>query len=281
MKHFICLITMSVSFMYAIAQDEGTIVKRERLARSQGIFISAGPSFTLGKNIGDYSVGFNIEAGYTKRLNRVVSIGPSLSYLQFNYDADETGFNNIFIGGPYQDESGAPFYLGALIDFKGGNLSLTSLAVNFKVNIVPVMDNSKISVYGFAKPFVSYVNRSRVSGEAIILSNYYDLENPDDWYYELTIPWESDPELGIEVSDKLKAGSEVTGGIFVGPGIEISPAKSVSFYIQASFGYTFPITFVSSKSYSGESLDTLSGEFPMIKEGFPSVNVQAGLSFNF
>ena len=68
---------------FASAQDEGTIVKRERIERSSNIFLGFGPSFTLGKNIGDYSVGFNIEGGYVKRLNRVFSIGPSISYVKF------------------------------------------------------------------------------------------------------------------------------------------------------------------------------------------------------
>ena len=55
-----------------------------------------GASFTLGENIGDYSVGFNIEAGFVKRMNRVFSIGPSISYLSFEYDPEETGgCNNV------------------------------------------------------------------------------------------------------------------------------------------------------------------------------------------
>ena len=75
------------------AQDEGTIVKRERIERSSNIFVSGGPSFTLGKNIGDYSTGFSIDAGYQKRLNRVLSIGPSFSYLSFKYDPEVTNIN--------------------------------------------------------------------------------------------------------------------------------------------------------------------------------------------
>src|SRR5689334_17524032 len=55
------------------AQDEGTIVKRERIERENSLYLLLGPSFTLGKNIGDYSAGFNFELGYTKRINRIFS----------------------------------------------------------------------------------------------------------------------------------------------------------------------------------------------------------------
>src|SRR5688572_5582607 len=99
MKKLICLAGfIFISASTLMAQDEGVIQKRERIDRSQSVFIDFGPSFTLGENIGDYSVGFNVEAGYVKRLNRVLSIGPSLSYLSFKYDPEETGFNNVFIG---------------------------------------------------------------------------------------------------------------------------------------------------------------------------------------
>ena len=71
-----------------LAQDEGAIEKRERIARNKGVFLNLGPSFTLGKNIGDYSTGFNFEAGYLKRVNRVLSVGPSISYMSFKYDPE-------------------------------------------------------------------------------------------------------------------------------------------------------------------------------------------------
>ena len=133
------------------AQDEGTIVKRERIERDKGIYLLLGPSFTLGKNIGDYSVGFNLEAGFTKRLNRILSVGPSLSFVQFDYDptVTEAGNKNTFIGGPFTDNTGT-YYEGLYIDFTGGDISLTSLAVNLKLNAVPIKDNTKFSFYVFA-----------------------------------------------------------------------------------------------------------------------------------
>jgi hypothetical protein len=282
MKKIICLSAWLIVFGFTLhAQDEGAIEKRERIALDKGIYFGLGPSFTLGKNIGDYSTGINFELGFTKRLNRIFSFGPSISYLKFNYDPEKTGLNNIFIGGPYEDAEGFPYYAGAIIDLKGGDLSLVSLAANLKINFVPVKDDSKISLYAFAKPFVTLVTRTAVKGNVEVYYNYDDISNGADWTYLTEFPFEDNNELGLELSDKLDSGSEVTGGIFVGPGIELFPAKKFSIFAQVSFGYTFPLTFVSTKSYEGTNLDDLSDEFPMTKEGFPSVNIQFGGSFNF
>jgi hypothetical protein len=281
MKRLTCLFAFSLLVSALHAQDEGAIEKRERFERDKGVFIGLGPSFTLGKNIGDYSVGFNIEAGFLKRVNRVLSVGPSISYIGFDYDPEKTGFNNAFISEYYQDGLYVAD-IGMIIDFEGGNMSLLSLAYNLKLNFVPVKDNSKISIYGFAKPFLTYASRSAVEGVASIYSNNYD---PDQWYFEGEVPWvANDPnwaEFGIEISDKLKSTNTVSGGIFIGPGIEIMPAKKVSVYAQVAFGYTFPVSFVSTESYEGNTFDVLTEEFPIVSKGFPSVNVQFGASFNF
>lgn len=283
MKRFICLCALVLTVTVAFAQDEGVIEKKERFEREQGIFIGLGPSFTLGKNIGDYSTGFNFEAGYYKRVNRVLSIGPSLSLLQFNYDPEKTGLNNAFIATDLYDAEFDAFYdLGMVIDFTGGDLTLVSLALNLKFNFVPVTDDRKFSVYGFAKPFVSFVSRSEVTGTASIYTMY---ETETEWFLEGEVPWEANnpfwASYDVNISDKLKADTEVTGGIFIGPGVELNPAKKISVFAQAAFGYTFPVTFVSTESYEGNSFDVLTEEFPMVKKGFPSVNIQFGASYNF
>jgi len=276
MRNFICLaFFLLISSFLVSAQDEGTIVKKERIDRSQGFFFGLGPSFTFGDNIGDYSTGFNVEMGYQKRLNRVFSIGPSLSYLSFKYDPEAAdGTTGAFI--QYIDDVEDPYYWeGYTIELTGGDLSLISLALNLKINFVPIKDDSKISVYGFAKPFVTFVSRTEVSGN----SSYLKTADPDgltDWeVINDDIPW------GAEDYPILASDTEFTGGIFIGPGVEFSPAKKVSVFVQAAFGYTFPITFVSTGSYD-ETFDSyFNEEFPMTKEGFPSVNLQVGMSFNF
>jgi hypothetical protein len=281
------------------AQDEGTIVKRERIDRSNNVFLAFGPSLTLGKNIGDYSIGFNIEGGFVKRLNRVFSIGPSLSFVKFNYDPEVTaeGFKNAFVGGPFVDVNGFEYYEGLAFEFEGGDISLFSLALNLKLNLIPVKDNSKISIYGFAKPFVAYSQRTEVTGKTAYSVNYGDISSAEDWNNGVidNFDWTAgNPYVknnyDIDVSEDMAEETKVTGGIFIGPGIEIAPAKNVSGFFQVAIGYTFPISYVSTEAYYGEGsqndLDVLvsSGrieEYPMEEAGFPSLNFQLGVSFNF
>jgi hypothetical protein len=299
-KFYYLSFLLMVSSLLSNAQDEGTIVKRERIDRSKNIFVGFGPSFTLGKNIGDYSTGFNIEAGFVKRINRVFSIGPSLSYVKFKYDPEVTneGFKNAFIGGPYIDNDGFEYYEGLGFEFEGGDISLISLALNLKLNLIPVKDNSKISIYGFAKPFVSYSTRTEVIGKATYAQNYGDISSSQDWndgIVDEDFPWTASSAYvkttyGINVSEDMAEETKVTGGIFIGPGIEIAPAKKVSGFFQVAIGYTFPITFVSTEAFNQEgsqnNLDVLINskrieEYPMEEAGFPSISLQFGLSYNF
>lgn len=302
MKKITCLTGFLLFGAFTImAQDEGVITKRERIDRSKSIFIGLGPSFTLGKNIGDYSVGFNVEAGFQKRLNRVFSIGPSISYLMFNYDPEittEEGGAYVGHGDPnnwsteFQGVPDLTYDYGYVLNLEGGDLSLLSLAVNLKFNFVPIRDNSKISVYGFAKPFITLAMRSDVNGSSTRYAYetfvedqgtgttnddiLYFNQGDDTWYPDgVTSTW------GPDDYEALKSDSEITGGIFVGPGIELFPAKAVSFYVQAAFGYTFPITYVATRSYEPSIDSYFDEEFPMVKKGFPSVNLQFGVSFNF
>lgn len=294
MKKTICLLVAFSAFVISVsAQDEGNITKRDRINLDKGIFLGIGPSFTLGKNIGDYSTGLNVELGYMSRLNRVISVGGSISYMSFKYDPEKTGVNNSFISDETISDGYYDNWLAMYVDFKGGDMNLVSLAANLKFNLVPVMDNSTISVYAFAKPFLTMASRTAVKGTAYLFwvpdydfnGVYSEDEIIDGAYSAVQVPWEAgDPTWeaeGITISDKLNKDSRITGGIFVGPGIEIFPAKNVSFYAQAAFGYTFPVSFVSTKKYEGNSLNSMDEEFPVIEQGFPSVNLQFGISFNF
>lgn len=282
------------------AQDEGTIVKRDRIARDKNIFLGLGPSFTLGKNIGDYSAGFSLELGFTKRVNRIFSVGPSLSFVQFDYDpaVTEVGNKNTFIGGPYLDQSvGAYYYEGLYFDLKGGDISLISLTANLKLNAVPIKDNTKFSFYVFAKPFIAYSMRSEVTGTAYYLTNYGDIEDSDEWAdgIEDVFEWKAGSPYvkqtyDVDVSQDMKEENKVTGGIFIGPGIELFPAKPFTAFFQVAVGYTLPITYVSTEYYNKEGsqndLSTMvtSGDiekYPMLKKGFPSIGVQFGVSYNF
>jgi hypothetical protein len=287
---FFLFITGIVS--QAVAQDEGVITKKARIDRSRGIFFDIGPSWTLGKNIGDYKAGANIEIGYQKRLNRVLSIGPSLSFLQFDYDPKETGLNNAFIGGPFNNGS-TDFYEGVYFELKGGDLTLVSLSMNVKLNFIPVRDNSIVSAYVFAKPFIASATRTEVTGTANFLYNTGDIEDATQWREDFQVDWAAGPAgaplEGYTISNDLKEQTQVTGGIFIGPGLEFFPARKFTGFVQVSIGYTFPVSFVGTETYNDNQYfgDDFEGflekmkKYPVTKEGFPSVNLQLGVSYNF
>jgi len=297
----VCACLFSAGAFSLSAQDEGAIVKRERIDKNKNIFLNIGGSQTLGKNIGDYSTGFIAEVGFLKRLNRVLSIGPSVMYQSFKYDPEVTSVKNgnayIGTGDPndWRTKYAFPalsYDYGYVLDLTGGDLSLTSLAVNVKLNFVPIKDNTVISVYGFVKPFVSVSSRKEVHGsdtrytyETFEDDNntastqddilYYD-QGDDTWYPDgFTSKW------GPESYNALKSETKVTGGVLIGPGIELMPAKSFSFFLQAAFGYTFPVSYVSTQSYDKTVTAYTNEKFPMVNKGFPSVSVQLGASYNF
>jgi hypothetical protein len=310
MKRIVCFGFLLLSTYAVTAQDEGVITKRDRIDRSKGIFIGGGGSFTLGENIGDYSAGFNLEAGFLKRMNRVLSIGPSISYQSFKYDPEVTtaerdafyGRGDIVIKYPsaydtwndkYNVPANSAYDYAYVLTLEGGDLSLISLALNIKFNFIPISDDTKFSIYGFAKPFIAFASRSEVtgSGRRWVWEAYEDKKNTTTESDDILYPDQNDSKWYDDgfvdewtVEDgypALEKESSVTGGIFIGPGIEFIPARPLSIYVQAAFGYTFPVSYVSTQSYDNTIDSYLDDEFPMVKKGFPSINFQVGVSYNF
>lgn len=268
-------IVLFASIICLQAQDEGTIVKRERIERDKGIFVGGGISSASA--LADYSLGINFEAGYSKRINRIISIGGSFSYLTFKYDpkistsskivpTDVNTFPSNFYYDPTSLQDPAFINAGALISVSGADVSLISLAANLKVNFVPIKENTAISVYGFAKPFIA----SAVSSSGSLLLEGVFLNNQNT----LT------KVVGPNTTSSVPFNSEsvITGGIFIGPGIEIFPNKPISFFLQASFGYTFPLDQSSIKSLPKDI--TKWNDVPVKSIGFTSINFAGGVSFN-
>src|SRR5687767_2432679 len=116
------------AFMFVIlaasAQDEGEVVVKKRFERDKTAYFSLGPSIAIGKNLGDYSTGFNVEAGFLKRSNKLISWGPSLSFLYFGYDDSKT--YQYY----YDVDQDAILFLKQ----EGGDVSLLSVGLNVKLN---------------------------------------------------------------------------------------------------------------------------------------------------
>jgi hypothetical protein len=254
---------------FVFAQIESEAVAQGRFKYDKSIYVGGGGSFPFGKNIGDYSVGGNFQFGFLKRLNKVLSIGGGIEFTAYLYDPEKS-YNFID-----SDGTGYNFFFNDAVDaaysvtITGGDLSLVSLSFDTKFYLIPVGDNTKITVYGFARPFLTFATKSEVK-----LS--YE-------YYEDNGGWEfiDDGEWLASDYPALAEETTVSGGIFLGPGIEFLPSKRVSIYAQASFGYTFPIPFVSSGSFE-QNYDGLGDDnFPIVSKGFPSLNIQLGICFNF
>ncbi len=207
-----------------------------------------------------------------------MSIGPNISYLSFKYDSDKT----------------YPYYYDPVDDFAiessltGGDVSLVSVGFNFKLNFVPVGDNTVFSLYGIGNPFVSFVNR----GECVQSGDLYSDDDFDGIYddYSRSVDFEPMDYPALEKESK------VSGGIHLGVGFEINPTKKVSFFGQATFSYTLPISYVATNSYLKDEdryvdangtiyYDAYESfyldDFPIKKNGFTALSFKIGISFNF
>lgn len=276
MKAVVVVLFFLASTFLCHAQDEGTIVKRERIERNKNIFVGGGISLINDSNLKEYSTGFNFEGGFSKRLNRILSVGASVSYLSFAYNTPASS-KDAPVFGKYPDNFYTGFqdfpqqglldaHTGYIVNFNNTNLSFLSLAVDIKVNFVPVKENSVISIYGFAKPFISYSKHSDIT---VSLERYVDLNNTNTWTFDKS------------ASDVVPLDGKVTGGIFIGPGIEINPTKPISFFIQASFGYTLSSDFISTKSYPTRDLKLFDdSNWPGKNTGFSSINISGGILIN-
>lgn len=284
MKRILLPVAFVLVIIGAHAQNEGAAVAMNRFERNNSLFLSVGPAFTLGKNLGDYSNGFSLELGYLKRLNRLLSIGPSVSYINFKYDKDKT---YPF----YYSESEDTFYE---LYFEGGDARLISLGLSFKLNFIPVSDNSKFSFYGIVTPFVCSATKTEATANGF----FYWYNGQSGTYIKTEFP----ENLTSDDVDSFKKKSNVTGGAHLGFGLEFLPAKPVSFFAQATFSYTMPVHFVSSQEYVEkaekdgqywyfesdpdtyyyDTSATLEKEdFPNVKKGFSAVNIRVGVTFNF
>jgi hypothetical protein len=201
-----------------------------------------------------------------------LSWGGSATLIAFPYDPNVTELN-------YFEERGSSDPVEAYsYEFEGGDVFLTSIAFTLKLNFVPVKDDSKISFYGFVKPFITLATRSEITAYETYGYNYGNVNDPNDWNIDPIVL-----EYGPEEYDPFAFSAEFSGGIFIGPGIEINPAKRVTIFAQASFGYTFPIGFISLSSFEPytDSITDPDETWPIVKKGFPSVNIQLGVSYNF
>ena len=289
----------------ALAQEEGPAVARSRFDKPNTINIALGISFTFGQNVGDYNQGYNLEAGFQHRLNKLISVGGFLSQVKFNYDPSKSPTSpqagDLFSGEEpdlqisanssqtYRDLYIVPadytFRHGYQLSFGGGDLSLTSIGGNIRFDLIPYSEKFPLSLYFLARPYLTLANRTEVYGTATryLYQAYVDPEsglvlntNDETWYPDGYIE-----EWGVQGGfNELKAKTNITAGLQVGPGIEIRPSSTVSIFAQTLIGYTLPVSFVSTSSFERSLAGYRDKSFPIVNEGFPSLAIQIGVGFN-
>jgi hypothetical protein len=272
----------SLAFSWCSAQDEGQAVAQARITRSKGLYAAGGPALILGKNLGDYLDGFGMEGGFLKRLNKVLSVGPSLSYLSFKYDAFKT-YPYYW----YRDPSTGTEIVMEYYQ-TGGDIRLISMGCDFKVNFVPVGDHTTVSIFGIARPFFSSVARDDFSARADF---YGDLDGD-----KLFTDKVQSTNFTAKEIEQLASDSKLSGGVNLGFGAELFPSKQMSLFLQASFCYTLPIRYAATESFLSPSFifkdsagvtyydfnkTLLAPDFPIVNKGFSSLNVRAGMIYNF
>jgi hypothetical protein len=279
MKRVLCLALLLTSVLTkSFAQDEGTAVAQARFERDKSVYFGGGVSLPFGDNLGDYSIGLNFEGGFLKRLNKIMSLGGSVSYLNFKYDSDKTY--------PYYYDVDNDYAIEATLT--GGDVSLLSVGFSLKINFVPVSDNTVFSLYAIGTPFISFVNRK----ECVQAGDFYEDLDLDGVYTDYAF---SDEYLA-EDYPALAKESKTTGGLHVGIGFEINPVKKVSIFGQATLSYTLPISYVATNSFLKEEDEYVDAndriyydasesfyldEFPIKENGFTALSFKFGVSFNF
>ncbi|MFN3840282.1 MAG: hypothetical protein ACK4RF_06205 [Cyclobacteriaceae bacterium] len=281
MKNLLLTLLLFALCLPAIAQDEGEAVAKARFERDKSFYLGGGLALPFGGKLEDYANGVSFEGGFLKRLNKLLSIGGNVSYLSMKYDPDKTYPYYYNVNDDYAIE----------LELDGGKVSMFSAGFVLKLNFVPVSDNSPFSLYGIFNPFVVQSKRSEMKGRGYF---YEDLDL--DGIYTDPVTGLFPDEWDASGFPVLNEETKITGGAYVGFGVEFMPVKPVSFFVQATVGYTGNITYVSTKDFlnNADQYVDVNGtiyydadptyynpNFPIIKSGFPALSVKAGLSFNF
>lgn len=288
MKNSIILLfaVITLSFSAAWSQEEGTLTKKERIAKGKGIYLLGGPSFRF-NNKSDYSGGLNLEAGFLKRLNRITSVGASIGYTKFNFDqslsnsfenADAIG-NNAFL-----EDGGYEVYV---VYMEGGDLNFLSVGLDFKFEFIPFSEERKLSVFGLVKPFLLVSSRSAVSASmeiwypAIVPYKLpYDSDLNNNWD-EGGPPYQnlSSDTPGLE---RWAADTEFSGGVGLGVGLDYSLKSNLKIFMQSTFKFTLPITHIKTNAFPPSRNDGYyHPDYPFVKEGFSTLNLSVGVSYYF
>ena len=252
-------------------QEEDVLALKARLERSNAFHFTLGGGSSLGQN--NYKGGTMVGAGYQKRVNRVLSLGANVSYTTFRIDYADfmTGkyfdpkWNNSQPNNFYYPSDMSEYYL---VNLSGGDLSQLYINIPVKVNFIPIKSSTVTSFYGIIAPALVLSQLDHVLAN----ENYFLHPSPNEYLQEDNRSYQAAPKR-----------STWTGGAILSVGVEFFPTNLFSFYLQTSFGYSFPVPFVDTSLYQKHTMqEYLNPNFPLsTQKGFSTFNLQMGLSYNF
>ncbi|KXK25764.1 MAG: hypothetical protein UZ12_BCD005001527 [Bacteroidetes bacterium OLB12] len=283
LKPFITLFVTLLAFSL-YSQDEGLIERKARFEHPHSIGIQIGPLFRMGK--ADYKGGYLVSATYTSRVNRILSIGPALTFSRFafqpsltnSFEKDGVKGNNIFqedsLGDDGNNYLGYAYYVATL---RGGNLNQLTAGLNLKLDMMPFKPDRKFNWTVGIQPFLLANSRSEVSGT---INTWYlgTVEDP--------LEWEKSGEFKEEDSNtpgrsNWASKTEVSGGVLVTAGVEIALPGNWKLQVLPALRYTFPITHVKTATFSPLESSLNSSRFPFAKESLTTVGVVVAMSYHF
>jgi hypothetical protein len=251
-----------ISGFTSLAQDEGALIKKARVvSKANTVYFTLGPSLQFS---GDYGGGLYAAAGFIKRSNRIVSMGPSFSFTKSDYDNKLS--NEYFV-----EEGG---YEIRKLKLQGGDLKLSSIGLDIKFDFIPSERVKKFSAYFIAKPFLLISNRSKVTGtnQPYFRNDIFDTD---------TNSWE-ESDIPVEISnEKWNAKTEVTGGLSAGVGVAWNLTSGVSLFAQSLSGFTLPMTYINTNAFPSNLDGYKEPNYPFVKKSFVSLNISLGVSYTF
>ncbi|QOI97697.1 MAG: hypothetical protein HRU69_09410 [Flammeovirgaceae bacterium] len=245
------------------AQDAGPAEIQQRFERMHF------SSFSIGMvkgSTGDYGKGWQAEIGYGKRLNKLITLGASLTYQSlgntyngYDYYVSESDEPSAFPPGSTTD--GEPYDESIEVGIDGGTFSSFSFSGIIRMNLTPYSDNSKIVVFGFIKPSVGIGFLSAMTKEARLV---VDFEYVNTTYVD------------------RESTSSFVAGVSVGPGMEFIPSKNLSVTAHVCFNSQFGDKIVLDKSAFRPSTATITNvDFPVTSGALVSLSFTLGLQYNF
>ncbi|MBN8578159.1 MAG: hypothetical protein J0L66_14535 [Cytophagales bacterium] len=259
-------------------QDEGLIEQKARFERPHSIAVQIGPQFRLGK--ADYTGGYSISLAYTNRVNRILSLGPSIGFSRFAFQPSLTNSfkkrdvkgNNIF------QEDGA--YEVYVVTLRGGDLNQYSAGINFKLDLVPFKADQKVRWNIGVEPYLVASSRSEVTATTQVwTANEIPLEDPSLW---------SGGDVFIDVNSASPGRSnwssktELSGGFLASLGVEFMLPGNWSLSAQPMLCYLFPITHIKTANFPRlQNEGYFNSNYPFAKESFITAGVMVAISHNF